>query len=110
MRGSSRRVAGGTSSEFNLQVGFWERTTRNLNSKRSSLGIGNREVALFAADEQARQATRWGDLHLDPVPLAVVNKVRGPVADRVLVTEFEGDLLEDVVHLGCGTRVKSLAA
>src|SRR5258707_429534 len=108
MRGSSRRVAG--RYKFNLQVGFWERTTRNLNSRRSSLGIGNREVALFAADEQARQATRRGDLDLNPVPLAVADKVRRPVADRVLVTKFEGNLLEDVVHLGCGTRIKSFAA
>src|SRR6266478_3113550 len=110
MRGSSRRVAGDASSEFNLQVGFWERTTRNLNSKRSSLGIGNREVAFFAAHEQARQTARRGHLHLDPVPLAVADKVRRPIADRVLMTEFECDLLKDVVHLGRRARIKRFAA
>src|SRR5687768_14633085 len=71
---------------------------------------GAGEVALAAADEEAREAARRLNLDLDLVPLAVVGEGRGAVADGVLRPELERDALEGVVHLGARRGEERLAA
>src|SRR4029079_12849375 len=62
------------------------------------LRIRDGVVTFSAPDEQAGKPARWMDRNLDLVPLAVAHKVSRPVTDRVLVTKFKRNLLEDVVH------------
>src|SRR5215467_6648352 len=75
----------------------------------SSLRIGDRVVAFLAPHEQTRQATWRVYLDLDLVPLAVAHEVRRPVPNRVLMPKLEGNLLEDIVHLGGTVWIKSFA-
>src|SRR5262245_5148400 len=77
---------------------------------RSLLRIRDREIALFAAHKQTGQAARRRDLDFDVMPLAVTDKVRRAVADRILMAQLERDLLEDVVHLCGAARIEGFAA
>src|SRR5919205_2263780 len=83
---------------------------RSLPEKRPLLRRGAREVALAAADEEAREAARRLHLDLNLVPLAVVGEGRGAVADAVLRPQLQGDALEGVVHLGARGGEERLAA
>src|SRR5688572_17950377 len=72
-------------------------------------GRRNGVVAFFGSYKQAWQTARRRYLHLDLAPLAVVSEVRRLVPDGILVTQFQRNLLEDVVHFGWAAREKSLA-
>src|SRR6185503_1133686 len=75
-----------------------------------SLRIGGGEVTLFGADEQLRQSPRWVDRHFDLVPFAVSDEVLRLEANRILVSQLQRDLLEDVVHFSAAARIERLAA
>src|SRR6266478_402259 len=70
--------------------------------------VGDREVAFFVAGKQTRQAPWRRYLHLDLMPLAV--EIRHPITDGILVTKFQRNLLEDVIHLSSAARIESFAA
>src|SRR5215217_1335032 len=77
-----------------------------LNSTRASRGV----VAFLGTNEQPRQAAWRRDFHLNFMPLAVIRKCVRLVADRVLMPQLQGNLLENIVHLRRGTWEESLAS
>src|SRR5215213_6715257 len=83
--------------------------SRVAGERSISTRVGDGVIALAAANEQARQTSRRRDPHLELVPFAVVLEVFRPVANRILMPEFQRDALEKFVHLGCRVREESLA-
>src|SRR5262249_17171422 len=75
-------------------------------STSSSGGV----IAFLGAHEQARQTTWWSHFNLHAVPLAIINETVGFVADGVLVSQLQRDLLENVVHFGSGAGEECLAS
>src|SRR6185436_10885588 len=90
-------------------AGISEDRVRRLAYERASccsLGVGDRVISFFTPDKQSRQSARRVDLNFDAVPLAVIDEVRRAVSDGILMSQFEGDLFEDVIHLGVGPWVE----
>src|SRR5688500_3402950 len=73
-------------------------------------GWRNGVIAFFGSHKQAGQTAWRRYLHLDLAPLAVVSEVRRLVSDGILVTQFQRNLLEDVIHFGGAAREEGLAA
>src|SRR5204863_9892502 len=69
-----------------------------------------REISVLGAYEQLWQPPGCVYRHLDFVPLAVGNEIRGLVTNRVLMAQLKRDLLEDIVHLSTAARIESLSA
>jgi hypothetical protein len=87
------RGAGAKSTLEILALAFLKRTLTEMPEDPRSLPtnpqgltrVGDGVVAFFAAHEEARQPARRRDLHFNAMPLTVVVKVRGLVANRVLM-------------------------
>src|SRR5689334_11391128 len=67
--------------------------------RRSALPRGrNRKVPLARTNKQSRHSPRRSDLNLQFAPFAVIDKIRGPIPDRILMAQLQGDPFEDLVH------------
>ena len=79
-------------------------------AKGDLTSAGDCVVTFFGSNEELWQASWRGDFHLNFMPAAVVDEVVWFVTNRILVSQLECDLLEDVVHLGGTSGKESLAA
>src|ERR1051325_3735654 len=76
----------------------------------TSTRAGGGVIAFLGAHEQTRQTARRGHFNLHAMPLAVISKTVGFVADGVLVPQLQRDLFKNIVHLRRGAREECLAS
>src|SRR6266404_1865245 len=68
-----------------------------------------RECVVFVATahEEVRKAAGRADFDLEVMPLSVGIKIRRPVSNRVLMTKFQSNTLENIIHLNGVLREES---
>src|SRR6266550_3636270 len=94
--------------DLNVVRRLLQKAIRNQNPELLT-SAGNRVVSVFGADEQARQSARRSYLYLDLMPAAVVGEIDWFVPDRILMAEFEGNLLENVIHFSIASGEECFA-
>src|ERR1700730_10733481 len=66
-------------------------------------------VSVGTAHKEMRQPAGWVDFDFEVMPFPVGIKIWRPVSNGVLMTKFESNTLENIIHLSGVLREKSLA-